>query len=390
MNRFNWVMFGTNLLMVLLIGGMNMVTPYILRRSLLFGVRVPEAVHQQPEVKALKRRFVLRNLLLMVGMAILATLQFVLVPNATMLGTMYLPLIYVALLLGIYYPFHKQAAAMKQQQNWRPDPRIKADTTSALTKQKLKGLPWGWYIASGLVLLGVVGYILYRYPDIPDRFPTHWDANMQPDKFSDKSLLTVFSLPAIGFITMGIFALSNMAVYRMKLQVSTENPALSFAQHRQYRRIWSHYLGLLTLATAVGMALMTPTTIGLAEMQPVPFYIGLGVYMLLTIVPVIVIYLKAGQSGSKLKPAIQPEDETTRAPKRAVSGQDDDRFWKLGLFYYNKEDPSLFVEDRFGLNVGLNYARPAAKVFVLLMALLIVGTYAIITGLWVTAPEQFM
>ncbi len=390
MNRLNWILFGANLLMVLLIGGINMLTPYIVRRSLLFGVRVPEEVHGQPEVKGLKKRFVLWNLPLMGAMILLAVLQFVLFPNATLLGTMYLPLVYGPLLLTIYYPFHKQAKTMKQQQNWRPDPRVKVDLSSVLAKQKLKGLPWGWYLASGLVLVGMVVYIACRYPDIPDRFPTHWDIHMQPDEYADKSLLTVFTMPIIGLMTASVFALGNIAVYKMKLQVSTQNPALSFAQHRLYRRLLSHYLGLITLATVLGTALMTPTTVGLAQMRPAPFYIGLVVYLLLTIVPIVVIYLKAGQSGSKLKPAIQPEDETTPAPGARVSGQDDDRFWILGLFYYNKQDPSLFVEDRFGLNVGLNYARPAAKVFVLLMAAALVATYVVITVLWFTQPNVFV
>ncbi len=393
MSLFNSVMFGINILIILLMGGMTIVTPYILRRSLLFGTRVPEAVHEQPEVKALKKQYAVRGLVLLGVMAAAAILQFVLLPGATMLTVMYLPLIYAALSLVIYYPCHQEAIAMKQKNNWQPDPRIKADTSSALIKQTLKGLPWSWYIASLIVLLGICAYAAYQYPHIPNRFPTHWGPDMQPDKYSDKSVLTVLTMPLIGFAMIIVFILSNVAIFKMKLQVSTENPALSFAQHRLYRRILSHYLGLITLATAVGIALMAPSSMGLANLETVPFLTGLTVYLLLTIIPIVIISLKAGQSGFKLKPAILPKDADGKyAPvlKEVFSGRDDDRFWKLGLFYYNKEDPSVFVEDRFGLNGGLNYARLSAKLFVALMTAILVVTYATITVLWATAPEQFL
>jgi uncharacterized membrane protein len=36
---------------------------------------------------------------------------------------------------------------------------------------------------------------------------------------------------------------------------------------------------------------------------------------------------------------------------------DDDKYWKLGLIYFNKEDPAVFVEKRFGTGWVLNLAR---------------------------------
>jgi uncharacterized membrane protein len=45
-----------------------------------------------------------------------------------------------------------------------------------------------------------------------------------------------------------------------------------------------------------------------------------------------------------------------------------DRCWKLGLFYYNPEDPAIIVEKRFGMGQSLNFGNPWAWVFLAVVA----------------------
>jgi uncharacterized membrane protein len=40
----------------------------------------------------------------------------------------------------------------------------------------------------------------------------------------------------------------------------------------------------------------------------------------------------------------------------------DPQHWKLLIFYYNQENPRIFVSKRTGLPVTLNFARPMAWV----------------------------
>ena len=44
---------------------------------------------------------------------------------------------------------------------------------------------------------------------------------------------------------------------------------------------------------------------------------------------------------------------------------DDDGSWKLGVFYYNSEDPRVLVRKRMGIGRTLNMARPISWVFLL-------------------------
>jgi uncharacterized membrane protein len=53
---------------------------------------------------------------------------------------------------------------------------------------------------------------------------------------------------------------------------------------------------------------------------------------------------------------------------------DDDRNWKLGVFYYNSDDPRVLVRKRMGIGRTLNMARPISWVF--LLAPIVVGLVA--------------
>ena len=130
-------------------------------------------------------------------------------------------------------------------------------------------------------------------------------------------------------------------------------------------------LMMVELVAVKGGALMMGLTVALLVICCVPF---------------LYIALKAGQGGNKLR--IPPEEieaqaGQAQAPIRAVRPErGDDRYWKLGLFYYNKNDPAILVEDRFGTNGGVNYARPWAQAAVAVTAVMLVATYVIVTAVF--------
>jgi uncharacterized membrane protein len=59
-----------------------------------------------------------------------------------------------------------------------------------------------------------------------------------------------------------------------------------------------------------------------------------------------------GQGGARLERAV--------AAAPLTDGLADNTKWKLGLFYVNRDDPSVFVEDRFGLGHTLNLGNRKA------------------------------
>ena len=49
---------------------------------------------------------------------------------------------------------------------------------------------------------------------------------------------------------------------------------------------------------------------------------------------------------------------------------DDDAHWKAGIFYVNRNDPSLFLPERFGIGWTMNWGRPGAWAIVGLLVLI--------------------
>ena len=50
-----------------------------------------------------------------------------------------------------------------------------------------------------------------------------------------------------------------------------------------------------------------------------------------------------------------------------VIDMDDDQYWKFGLFYVNKNDPSILVEKRFGIGWTVNMGHKGSWIFLVLL-----------------------
>ena len=68
-----------------------------------------------------------------------------------------------------------------------------------------------------------------------------------------------------------------------------------------------------------------------------------------------------------------------------VDGNDDDKYWKWGLVYYNPDDNNSMVEKRVGIGTTCNMAKPIGKVLNVILIVTIIGTVAMCG--WVMLEE---
>lgn len=374
----NLMLFAINLVMMVFIAVFLAITPIITRKSLLFGVRIPESAAQLPAVKAVKRRFITGVSLCGAFLVAVLTAQYLLAPELSLLACLYFPIFMLMAQFLIFIPCWRQALSMKREQGWQAANPATAETQTAYARGRLVSFPITPYlIAIGLLLIATA-WSLSVYPGLPERIPTHWNIQMQPDAWADKSLWVVLSMPLVSIATILLLAVSNGAIYRTKLQISPENPRLSYAQHRMYRKMMNHALGFLTVCLSIFFSILQLMSVGVLLLSSTGMMVATGLLIAASIVPFLYITLKAGQGGCKLDPpaAFYPDAAPGTLPLTPVPfDRSDDRYWKFGLFYYNPEDPAILVEDRFGTNGGMNYARPAALVFVAVMLLILLATY---------------
>jgi hypothetical protein len=102
---------------------------------------------------------------------------------------------------------------------------------------------------------------------------------------------------------------------------------------------------LLEVAADLGCFWIARSKMGSA-LPILPFAVGLVVLA--------VVAFRTGQGGFRLSGAA-----AARGPA-AATDRDDDRFWKAGLIYLNRDDPAIMVGARFGVGWTFNVANPMA------------------------------
>jgi uncharacterized membrane protein len=138
-------------------------------------------------------------------------------------------------------------------------------------------------------------------------------------------------------------------------QTDAAKPVESLEQDKRFRRFNSIFI----VALGVALLILLQTMI-LVSMMGVPtsWTVFGPVIALLVVAAAGSWYLmfRVGQGGSRLR--------IRSADSAAAVNYDDDRFWKLGTFYFNPDDPAVFVEKRFGVGWTNNFARPLTWVII--------------------------
>ncbi|MDR1530730.1 MAG: DUF1648 domain-containing protein [Clostridiales bacterium] len=372
MSELNVFLFVTNICAVLLCGALLPITPLLTRKSFLFGVKVPPEAQNTDEAKALKHSYI--TITIIGGTAVLAASiwQYIAAPNHTIYAVMFFPLVLIAVQFAAFVPNHSKALALKSRLGWNVSEIKYADTKTSFTRGNLSAMPHCWYVISLIMVFASFVIALVRYPSLPDPIPTHWDFNMEPNGWSPKTLGAVLLMPVFNIVMVGVMWLTGVLIEKAKLQIDHKEPAKSFAQHKKYRRLMGHGIGVLAAALAVMFFILGLQTV-FAEFTA-PMWLTLAI-VIVPAIPVCVISVRAGQGGTLLKVNAA---EITAAANGDLTGNNamsDDKYWAWGLFYHNPGDPACFVGNRFGGNIGFNYSRLPVKIGVTIGIAALIASY---------------
>ncbi|MCK4275833.1 MAG: DUF1648 domain-containing protein, partial [Phycisphaerae bacterium] len=231
-------------------------------------------------------------------------------------------------------------------------------------------LPGGWFWLGPLIILvGSSIYLCLRWDDIPLRFPTHWGSSGRPDAWADRSPGSVFVHPVMGGGSWLVMLALAAGLSRFTRRIYSHGTA----QRRESRFLrisqWILLGAAYWLAMMMGTASLLPLHVEMDSTLPGWFFGSIALEMVLAIIVTLVL-IRTGQGGWRLEggEAIKVQS----ADAQPVGDRTPDSAWKLGLFYYNPDDPAYFVEKRFGIGWDINWGRPAA--WLSLIAILILLT----------------
>jgi uncharacterized membrane protein len=224
-------------------------------------------------------------------------------------------------------------------------------------------LPGRWIAQLGpfAILLAVAVYLRLRWDEIPPSFPVHWGIDGTPNGWSARTPLDVYWPLLVGAAILALISASSYAIRH--LMRSVRAPASRWVAHDP-----AHRTGIFLLVLEFFLAIIF-SFVGLLPLTGNP---GVMPVLIATIAMLLaMIFLVAWLAKEQMQYA-----RSRPAPAGASFGDGaPDRYWKFGMFYYNRDDAALFVEKRIGIGYTLNFGHASAWIimaFVLLLPLVLV------------------
>ena len=332
--------------------GTEWLLPNFLRPDNLFGVTVAPDTRAQPAGRALIRNW--RLVVSVVGLVaiggILSALWLLPTMAAFFVQTGILLLVVAAELVQIAI-FHQRAQAFAVPASGT----VRATSLSPQPRGPLITLVVG-SAATG-PHRGDCCLLATQYANAPAIIPIHWDLDGHANGFATKSIGSFFQLV---WTQIGLWVLLTAIIATLRMTRIGNNANASQrhhagcpgtfhlcdqdGRHRHYGISSDHHHGECCAGSSPFPGLVAGPSLGL---------------VLLALVGAMVIFVD-GRVG-----------ERPRARHAQITGDGTpDSKWIWGIFYYNPNDPALFVERRIGLGTTVNFGHPAS--WLILGAIIIV------------------
>lgn len=353
-----WLFYSIMIGIFLILGFVNGLTPYYSRRGTPFGITVPSSHQQDSFIQMRKKRFFIQNVLL----SILLSIPIVFLSNfedqtaqdmwsgVYVIGAM---LVFLVLTFILYLKNRKAIQLWKKEEQIIVETKKERIVVDTNYHRDLNAVSTRTIVIVQLVIVLIsVAVIGFFYNRIPNQFPIHWNSQNIPDRSVEKSPLSVMMMPAMQLLMIPVLAFSHYAFIKSKQKLLTNYPQITSYQSKKFRRAWS--INFLVTSIATQLLLTSTNFFSLFFAEDMAFgWMGLliGLFIFGIVGYSSFLTWKYGQGGEKL--VFSEIDE----PVEEVTEVDEEKYWKLGVFYYNPDDPSIFVEKRFGIGSTINLAR---------------------------------
>lgn len=223
--------------------------------------------------------------------------------------------------------------------------------SAQLTPPPAHHAPIVWPALAATVLAIATGIDVALYPTLPASIPVHFGISGEADRWAAKSVWSVFGLLIIGAAVVALLAALSVMGARYSARIQTDDsPEQSGLRTQVQRSMLTSLLSRLSFVIALGISAIEV----IQRLIPgTPWAVAACAIGMVVVVMAVVI---AGVARGRQQ--LQPANVRDRRAPRP-DAVDDDEHWKGGLFYVNRDDPSLVVPRRFGLGWTVNLGRPA-------------------------------
>lgn len=331
-------------------------TPYLTRKTQCFGISIPENQFDNPEFVKYRKSYKNQNI-------IIGAISLVVLLVSTFLND-YFVFVYIAVVFldiivsfSIFFHFNKKVREFKNKSDWKD--QTTSVVVATITSENKNFISKGWLLIYPAIIIISAAFGFYAFDSLPGRIATKYDFSGNATHYVNKSIEVMLFTPLLQIFIAALFLFIFFVVKNSRRQIDIQNKEESERKVDIFRKTWGYF----TIFGGAAMLLMM-MIMQLSIYNIIPLGLALTLFFILLIailVSVTIISIKVGQGGSRLS--------SKGERGKTISVNDDDKYWKLGSFYVNKDDPALFVEKRFGIGWTLNFGRPMSFV---LMGVLVV------------------
>ncbi|MGL5766121.1 MAG: DUF1648 domain-containing protein [Sarcina sp.] len=344
------------ILMVILIA-MNNYLPIKGRKGILFGCIVEEEQKREEPFKAIITKYKKINLITGIIFIMIIFLGGIIKSEIVLpIGILF----YIGVNFVISAKMHKFVLVVKKTNVVYKKPK----TVAVLEKVKISTKRIIYYVSLAFIFIFINGYeIITRYKDLPEKIPTHFTLSGVADGWTDKGSGGVFIM--IGTIVLLIFIYigTDILTYKSILKIDPKNKEGSYKANLKTKKLLSIMLALTMLPVLIVFTLTNFVTLGIIDGSILKCIM---IIQFITIVGVIGFCI-----------VIVKEKNNYEVKDKNVTFKDDDKYWKFGMIYYNKDNPKVFVEKRSGLGFTVNAGSIGGKIFYIIILALLLSTILI-------------
>ena len=327
--------------------------PWFARKNVLFGVVFgSDHIWNEPEAGQIRHRYLLHAIAAAAGIGIAAVLYFTLrQPDTGAASGVFLVTTFAMLAAetAAFVAANRRTLAFKASKGNDPNlvsSRITVDT-SVSEKQAVVSSAWLLFLLP--IPLVTLAIALWGYGSMPDLLPTHYSF-AEADAWLPKSWRVVL-MPVITQVGLGLI-LFLTALFTRRAPASVRGNPEAAPGSVRYRR---YMVLLLVFLGCIMELLFLIIVIGYFSTISTLWFNILTAFCILSLVLLFWLFIRFVRRKTPSGPIF-----------------DDDAKWVLGMFYFSRSDPSLFVEKRSGIGYTVNFARPGAWIIMAVIAVVII------------------
>ncbi|MBI4850617.1 MAG: DUF1648 domain-containing protein [Acidobacteria bacterium] len=328
----------------ILMFGLMLYMPIMRKEEAFFGTRVSPETYQGIGREILNRyRFWLVLTFIQVEvLGLVLSLYRNTMPLARIVS---LPILITASMI-FYVIFARQVKQYESiEENQRFATSLKVRHLSDYTSISLE-------IAIAITIMIPTLVLIYYYPLLPDKIPVHWDLLGRPDKWAEKNIFSVFFLPVIMVYLQGLFWLIKYGMLQAKMTLPAEVAEEFFALKEESLKVGISLLDQIRLLQAILMGAISlnilSATLGNGDVTK-------WIIVLAILADVVILVLCAYNISKIMK--IEDKLKAISGRSYVENARDAKHWYGGGMFYYNPDDPALFIEKKVGYGYTMNFAN---------------------------------